>query len=259
MLFTAVSLLFFSTLFGACQERLPARQSVQLVPDSPVKNDTSISHQTPFDSTALAYYHHLGLKKSGLDSNVFIQAYAGFLNLHALKRTNSPVLTIVDFQLPSTAHRMWIIDTASDSLLLNTWSAHGKGSGREMARTFSNVSGSHQTSLGFYLTGEEYIGKNGRSLKLDGMDAGFNTNARKRYVVMHGADYVSQDTIDAYGVLGNSEGCPAVSHAVNHQVIDWVKGKSVLFISGPSDAYRSKWTDKDVALRYLINRDPTTF
>ncbi len=186
-------------------------------------------------------YESAKLAESGLDSTVFYRASTGYLNLKAQGKTTSSILTIVDFHLPSTAYRMWVIDMMRDSLLLNTWAAHGKGSGKAMAEIFSNTPGSLQSSLGFYLTAEEYVGKNGRSLKLDGLDTGFNSNARKRYVVMHGADYVSQDTIDAYGHLGNSEGCPAVSHAVNLQVIDWMKGKGVLFITGPDEAYHSKW------------------
>ena len=208
----------------------------------------------PYREAVMQHYHLARLGESGLDSAVFYTAYTGYLNLKASKRTTSPILTVVNFHLPSTDNRMWIIDAERDSLLLSTWSAHGKGSGKEMATVFSNTPGSLQTSLGFYLTAEEYVGKNGRSLKLDGLDSGFNTNARRRYVVMHGADYVSQDTINAYGHLGNSEGCPAVSHDVNHRVIDWVKGGSVLFITGPSQNYHSIWLDEDSAKRKLLGQ-----
>ncbi len=212
--------------------------------------DSSLANS--YRQAVLRHYRLAKLDKSGLDTAVFHQAYTGYLNLRAKAKTTSPILTIVDFNRPSTSNRMWVIDIDRDSLLLHTWSAHGKGSGKEMATTFSNMPGSLQTSLGFYLTAEEYIGKNGRSLKLDGLDSGFNTNARRRYVVMHGADYVSQDTIDAYGHLGNSEGCPAVSHDVNHQIIDWMKGKGVLFITGAAEGYHSRWLDEEAALRYLI-------
>lgn len=210
-----------------------------------------------FRDAAMEQYHRARLEPSRLDTGVFTMAYTGYLNLRASGRTKSSILTIVDFNVPSTQHRMWIVDLAQDSLLLHTWSAHGEGSGRETATTFSNRPGSLQTSLGFYLTAEEYIGKNGRSLRLDGLDEGFNTNARRRYVVMHGAEYVSQDTIDALGYLGNSEGCPAVSHAVNHQVIDWVKGGSVLFITGPASAYHSVWLDREKARQYLLQSKKT--
>ncbi|WP_257670135.1 murein L,D-transpeptidase catalytic domain family protein [Parapedobacter tibetensis] len=228
--------------------------NIQAAPDKDTLTTLSIdtTRSGAYRKMVMHHYRVAGLANSGLDSAVFYTAYTGYLNLKAKGRTTSPILTIVDFNLPSTTNRMWIIDADKDSLLLSTWSAHGKGSGTEMAAIFSNIPGSLQTSLGFYLTAEEYIGKNGRSLKLDGLDVGYNTNARKRYVVMHGADYVSQDTIDAYGHLGNSEGCPAVSHDVNHQVIDWVKGRSVLFIIGPSKDYHSVWLDEEVAMNQLL-------
>lgn len=220
-------------------------------PDTTVQPPADTSAQT-YHAAVMHRYKLARLADSGLDSTVFYTAYTGYLNLKAGGKTSSGKLAIVDFHLPSTADRIWIIDTDRDSLLLSTWCAHGKGSGKEMATAFSNTPGSLQTSLGFYLTAEEYVGKNGRSMKLDGLDSGFNTHARKRYVVMHGADYVSRDTIQVYGHLGNSEGCPAVSHDVNHQVIDWMKGKGVLFITGPSKEYRSKWLNEEVAWGRLV-------
>lgn len=188
-----------------------------------------------------------------LDLPVFMNAYLGFLNLNVSGLAESPVLTIVDFKKPSTQPRMWILDLEKDSLLLHTWVAHGKGSGLEKAETFSNTPESLQTSLGFYLTAEEYIGKNGRSLRLDGLDEGFNTNARKRHVVLHGADYVSMDIIAEKGFLGNSEGCPAVSREVNDQVINWVRGRSVLFITGNAEGYHSQWLDPQLFLSLSLH------
>lgn len=190
-------------------------------------------------------YQHLKPQLSGLDLPVFMNAYLGFLNLREEGLAQSSMLTIVDLNKPSHEPRMWVIDLEKDSLLIHTWAAHGVGSGLEKAEKFSNEYGSLQSSLGFYLTAEEYRGKNGRSLRLDGLDEGFNTNARKRAVVMHGADYVSQAVINRDGYLGNSEGCPAVDHAVNDLIIDAVKGRSVLYISGPSDLYASKWLDAE--------------
>lgn len=238
-------------LLAACYPPNGSRAASAVRVDT-IAHDPDTGMADTFRAAVLERYNQTRLASSQLDTGVFAMAYTGYLNLRAAGRTNSAILTIVDFNLPSTAHRMWIIDTDRDSLLLNTWSAHGEGSGREKATTFSNTPGSLQTSLGFYLTAEEYIGKNGRSLRIDGLDEGFNTNARRRYVVMHGADYVSQDTIDALGYLGNSEGCPAVSHAVNHQVIDWVKGGSVLFITGPSADYHSVWLNREKARLYLL-------
>lgn len=249
---------FYSCKVGSSSSASPLQEDIAppledisadrtvLLTDSLVLDDA-----TTFDQLAKAKYQQLRPAGSDLDTMAFYLAYTGYLNLRAEGRTNSAVLTIVDLNKPSTSLRMWVIDLEQDRVLINTWSAHGKGSGIKEAKAFSNIPGSHQTSLGFYLTAEEYIGANGRSLKLDGLDVEFNTNARKRYVVMHGADYVSQDTIDAYGYLGNSEGCPAVSHDVNHQIIDWVKGGSVLFITGPSKNYYSKLINPTKAHTYL--------
>ncbi len=239
-------------MWAACYSPHAPRASDSVPIDTgSVVSAASAAEVDTFHAAVMNKYTQMGLANYNLDTSVFAMAYTGYLNLRAADQTSSSILTIVDFNVPSDQPRMWIVELAQDSLLLHTWSAHGEGSGREMATRFSNRPGSLQTSLGFYLTAEEYIGKNGRSLRLDGLDEGFNTNARRRYVVMHGADYVSQDTIDALGYLGNSEGCPAVSHAVNHQVIDWVKGKSVLFITGPDAGYHSVWLKRETAHRFL--------
>lgn len=193
-------------------------------------------------------YQRMQSDLNGLELSVFMDAYLGYLNLTASGLAESPILTIVDFKKPSSEPRMWILDLQKENLLLHTWAAHGKGSGREMAETFSNTPESFQTSLGFYLTAEEYRGKNGRSLRLDGMDEGYNSNARKRHVVMHGADYVSAETLALNGFMGNSEGCPAVAREVNDLVIDWVKGRSVLFITGNAENYQSQWLNPELLL-----------
>lgn len=213
--------------------------------DSNNESNSSVIRKTRVYIQLFDKYQQLKPQLNGLDLPVFMNAYLGFLNLREEGLAQSSMLTIVDLKKPSHEPRMWVIDLEKDSLLIHTWAAHGVGSGLEKAEKFSNEYGSLQSSLGIYLTAEEYRGKNGRSLRLDGIDEGFNTNARKRAVVMHGADYVSQAVIDRDGYLGNSEGCPAVDHAVNDLIIDAVKGRSVLYISGPSDLYASKWLDAE--------------
>src|ERR1700759_3216877 len=99
---------------------------------------------------------------------------------------------------------MWIVDLVAKHLLLNTWVAHGQGSGDDVANSFSNINDSHQSSLGFYLTDDVYMGKHGRSLHLDGLDEGFNDDARAREIVVHGAPYVSERTINEKGKIGRS-------------------------------------------------------
>ncbi|MFT6749291.1 MAG: hypothetical protein ACJAQ1_001228, partial [Flavobacterium sp.] len=95
-------------------------------------------------------------------------------------------------------------------------------------------------SLGFYVTGETYIGSHGLSLKLDGMEAGINDNARKRAIVIHGADYVSQSFIANNNRLGRSFGCPAIPVKQTKEIIQTIKNKSCLFIYHPSNEYLHK-------------------
>src|SRR5690606_11848276 len=132
-------------------------------------------------------------------------------------------------------------------LLLNTWVSHGRGSGVEMATKFSNTSSSHQSSLGFYVTGEVYHGKHGRSLRLDGMDADFNSKARERAIVIHGASYVSAQAIKSLNRLGLSHGCPAVPAELSNEIIDLVKEKTVLYIHADSPNYRSDSLNEEMA------------
>ncbi|HYH57178.1 MAG TPA: murein L,D-transpeptidase catalytic domain family protein, partial [Anseongella sp.] len=167
-------------------------------------------------------YEGLQLSKAGLDREVFTKALTGYYNLKAEGKLSegSSILSIADFSKPSREKRLWIIDLDEKGLLYHTWVAHGKGSGGNTASKFSNTESSHQSSLGFYVTGEVYYGKHGRSLRLDGMDAGFNSNARKRAIVLHGANYVSKSFIEQVGRLGRSYGCPAVSTKLSNGIID---------------------------------------
>lgn len=193
-------------------------------------------------------YQTARLQETGMDLAVFQKALTGYFNIKSVDHLaqNSSVITVVDFSKSSREKRMWIIDLLNKHLLLNTWVAHGQGSGNDMATIFSDTNESHQSSLGFYLADDVYTGKHGRSLRLDGLDKGFNTNARARGVVVHAADYVSAGTIAAIGRLGRSFGCPAVSPAVIDQVINTIKGKSVFFINGDSPNYTSKYLNESI-------------
>jgi hypothetical protein len=198
-------------------------------------------------------YQTAQLQQNGLDYAVFQKAVTGYYNLKLANKltANNAVITVVDFSKSSSVKRMWIIDLNSKSLLLNTWVAHGQGSGNDMATAFSNTADSHQSSLGFYITDDIYYGKHGRSLKLDGMDAGFNNHARSRAIVLHAADYVSQATINQLGRLGRSHGCPAVSNEVVDQVINTVKGKTLLFINANDSQYTSRYLNEDAAAEFV--------
>ncbi len=194
-----------------------------------------------------------GLERTGLDAEVFRKAYTGFLNLKAAGKidASSSVLSVADFAISSKKKRLWIIDLHRQELLLHTWVAHGQGSGGDMATHFSNVSNSHQSSLGFYVTGEVYYGKHGRSLRLDGMDQGYNHKARERAIVVHGASYVSQQAITGLGRLGRSHGCPAVPSGLTNRIIDVVKDGTVLYIHGNSADYQSVYLDEERAVSVL--------
>lgn len=199
-----------------------------------------------FEQYVNTIYQTANLQQAGLDAGVFQKALTGFFNLKLANKLpqTSEIITVVDFNKSSREKRMWIIDLFSKQLVLNTWVAHGQGSGDDMATHFSDRDESHQSSLGFYVTDDIYQGKHGRSLRLDGMDAGFNANARARAVVVHAADYVSQGTINTLGRLGRSFGCPAVAPEVRDQVIDAIKGHTMLFINGNDSSYASKYLDE---------------
>lgn len=199
-------------------------------------------------------YQSANLYASGLNADVFSKAVTGYYNLKKTFKIKDgkSILTIVDFDRPSHSKRMWIIDLQSATLLVNTWVAHGQGSGDDIANQFSNIDSSHQSSLGFYLTGEIYTGKHGRSLRLDGMDANFNSNARQRDIVVHGADYVSQQSINTIGRLGRSFGCPAVAPELTSSIINLIKNKTVLFINGRDGRYHSKYLNQEVAANCLF-------
>jgi len=222
--------------------------------DKKVNTAASSSSRNLFENYVDELYQAAHLSASGLDEAVFQKAVTGFLNLKANNKISpfSSILTVIDFNRPSHEKRMWIVDMVNETLLLNTWVAHGQGSGVDTANTFSNTDNSHQSSLGFYLTDDVYFGKHGRSLHLDGLDEGFNSSARQREIVVHAADYVSQSFIDQNGRIGRSWGCPAVAPEVAGQVIDDIKGKTVMFINGNDATYTSKYLDEDLSANYVF-------
>jgi hypothetical protein len=138
-------------------------------------------------------------------------------------------LAVIDYSRPSSEQRLWVFDMVEGRLLHREYVAHGSGSGENFAKHFSNNEGSFQTSLGLYRTAETYVGKNGYSLRMDGLDPGFNDNARPRAIVMHGAWYANPDLIRSQGRLGRSQGCPALREQVAKVVIDELKQRNLVF------------------------------
>jgi hypothetical protein len=146
-------------------------------------------------------------------------------------------LTVIDYSRPSTEKRLWVFDLRTRELLFEELVAHGSGSGENIAQTFSNDAESHQSSLGLFRTEDTYVGRNGYSLRLRGLDAGFNDHAYDRAIVMHGAPYVSDALARAQGRLGRSWGCPALREGIAHEVIDTVKGNGLVFAYYPDPAW----------------------
>lgn len=146
-------------------------------------------------------------------------------------------LAVIDFSLPSSEQRLWLFDLENHSLILRELVAHGQGSGDNYARTFSNIEGSHQSSIGLFRTQESYFGQHGYSLRMDGLEAGVNDQARRRAIVIHGADYVDESWIARQGRIGRSQGCPAVPQHAIKTVVDNLKGGQFLFAYYPDEQW----------------------
>ncbi|HET9694505.1 MAG TPA: murein L,D-transpeptidase catalytic domain family protein [Steroidobacteraceae bacterium] len=149
-------------------------------------------------------------------------------------------LAVIDYSLPSTQPRLWVFDLQRQRLLFEELVAHGRNTGEGLAERFSNVEGSKMSSIGLYQTADTYYGSNGYSLRLRGLDPGFNDNALSRAIVMHGAPYVSQAIAERLGRLGRSWGCPALRPEVARTVIDTLKGGALLFAYYPD----RKWLNE---------------
>jgi len=227
-------------------------------PQTQIRIVKSIAKDSLYNQYISNLYHTAGLDSAGLKESVFEKALTGFYNMkHSGLLHSKSILTIADFDQESYKKRLYIIDLDKKSLLLNTWVAHGEKSGANKASNFSNAKNSNKSSLGFYLTGEVYHGKHGRSLKLDGMDPGFNNNARERSIVVHGADYVSQHSINELGRLGRSQGCPAVPAKLANTVINTISDHTVLFINHSDQHYTSQLLNETLAASVALNQEET--
>lgn len=182
---------------------------------------------------------HLSQKAPKLDKNVLKLALNAYNKASSKGSVKKPLLTVIDYSLPSSKQRMWVFDLRKEKLLYNTYVAHGTNSGMTTPHNFSNKSSSKQTSLGTYVTRDTYIGSKGLSLNLQGLEKGFNDNAYKRRVVIHGAWYVEPEFIKRSGRAGRSWGCPSIAQTLAKPVIDTIKGGSVVFAYYPDKYYLS--------------------
>lgn len=177
-------------------------------------------------------YDRLNLRELGLSLDAFNYAYRGYEYLLDKNQVNdSSYLTICDFTQSAKQKRFYLIDIKDDKVLLNTYVAHGHNSGGEYATRFSNRLRSKQSSLGFYITGNTYVGEHGLSLRMEGMEPGFNDKAYRRAIVLHGASYIGN------GSAGRSYGCPAVPKNESKRIINTIKNGTCLFIYHPDKKY----------------------
>jgi len=184
-------------------------------------------------------YTLVKLADSGLGRTVFELAIKGLKKLESKGKLQNPtIVTIADYSQSSNKKRLYVIDLQDKKLLFNTYVAHGRNTGEEYAKSFSNKEGSLKSSLGFFITEHPIIGSHtGFSLMIDGVEKGFNDNAVKRAIIVHGADYATENYIKKYGRLGRSWGCPALPADLSKLIIETIKGGTCLFIYNPDNNY----------------------
>lgn len=202
------------------------------------ENASEINNKvTVLEAASNLLYDSLKLDNMGLSRDVMQKAYKGHQILKERgSLRNSDILAIVDFSQSSKQKRLYIVDMRNYKVLMNTYVAHGKNTGLNTAERFSNIPESLQSSLGFYVTKQTYIGKHGLSLRLAGMERGFNDNAEARAIVMHGAEYIGPHRVKS-SYMGRSFGCPAVPQAQSKEAINILKEGTCLFIYHPSQQY----------------------
>ena len=191
-----------------------------------------------FLNSADELYDSMQLNLMGLSKQTFAYAIKGF---HHLLQTgqlkNDNIISIVDFSMPSTKKRLFVIDLDQAKVVFNTYVAHGVNSGTAMASQFSNEPESYKSSLGFYETTNTYSGGHGYSLRLEGLEKGINDNTNRRAIVIHGAAYVNETLIKTQGYIGRSWGCPALPQNLYKPIIDKIKNGTCLFIYSPDKSY----------------------
>jgi len=172
----------------------------------------------------------INAQASNLDANVLKLSLVAYIHARKKGLDNRQLLTIIDYSKPSTERRLWVLDLRRAKVLFNTWVTHGKNSGNLNATSFSNQPGSLKSSIGVFLTTREpYIGENGYSLRVEGLEHGINDNAFRRDIVFHGAWYAAGNVmIRKYGLLGRSWGCPAVSEDTARPLINTIKDNTLV-------------------------------
>ncbi len=205
----------------------------------PVLNNAREADFDIFNETNEDIYTVVKLAETGLAREVFQLAMKGLRKLDFNGKLHNPnILTIADYSQSGNKKRFYVIDLFHKKLLFNTYVAHGRKTGEEYARYFSNKEGSLKSSLGFYVTEQPVLGSHtGFALMINGVEKGINDNALKREIIIHAADYATENFIKKYGRLGRSLGCPALPPDLNKPIIETIKGGTCLFIYNPDKSY----------------------
>ena len=222
-----------------CLFAVPSFRSAEAhIPEVPRPAELPIAH------TAAPAVPSAGLVDSTVAERAGVSAGVLDLALRALSCATSsgavdapPTLTLIDYARPSTEPRLWVFDLATGNLLYKELVAHGRNTGENMSISFSDRLNSRQSSIGLFVTRDTYVGSNGYSLRLDGLEPGFNGSALDRAIVMHGAPYVSEEIAARQGRLGRSWGCPALREAIARDVIDTVRDGGVVFSYYPDQTW----------------------
>ena len=202
-------------------------------------HEISLDLKSSIDNETIEFaYENMHLDEMGLSKQAFNYALKGFnLLVQEGRIANDTIISIVDFSLPSSRKRLFVIDLNDLQVLFNTYVAHGVNSGKEYANQFSNSPSSYKSSLGFYKTQQTYNGGHGYSLKLNGLEKGINDKANSRAIVIHAADYVNESLIQSQGYIGRSWGCPAIPEKLHKPIIDKIKNGTCLFIYSTENSY----------------------
>ena len=231
--FVCLLTIFFAFTSFKAKSNKAANNAVAAAPAT----TTSVENNVSVEAVSNMLYDSLQLDNLGLSREVMQLAYKGHQEL--VERgvlENEDLVAIADFSQSSSKKRLYVIDTRNYRVVYNTYVAHGKNSGLNYAERFSNTPESLQSSLGFYITKQTYTGKHGLSLRLEGLEQGFNDKAMERAIVMHGAEYIGPNRSGA-DYMGRSFGCPAVPQAESKAIINTLKNGTCLFIYHPTQKY----------------------
>lgn len=210
------------------------------------------------ETSIKAIYDEIEAEEYGLDFEVFRYAYIGYQSLKNQNRLNEKeIFSIIDFSKDANSKRFFTIDLENKQVIYHTYVTHGRKSGDRLTNSFSDIKESNKSSLGFYITGNTYIGSKGYSLQLHGDEKGYNSNMAQRGVVIHTADYANEDYIKRNGRLGRSLGCPVLPENIYKQVIETIKEKTMIF-AYYNDAKYLK-TSRYLNLLKLVKEDKFVF